>query len=52
MKKKQDKTDLRIDPEKRICPIFDATSVAKYPVAQPEDMGFRVLDDCAFEHKM
>ena len=41
---------LRLEPEKRLCPIFDDASVATFPVAPPEKMGFRVLDDCCEEH--
>lgn len=42
--------DLCLNPENRIAPIFDSTSIAKFPVAKLEEMGFRVLDDCAEEH--
>lgn len=41
---------LRLEPEKRLCPIFDDTAIATFPVAPPEEMGFRVLDDCCEEH--
>lgn len=44
--------DLRINPEKRLCPKFDMTSIAKYEVAKPEKMGMRVMDNCAEEHIM
>lgn len=44
--------DLRLDPEARIASKFDAVGIAKFPVARPEKMGFRVLDDCAEEHRM
>lgn len=50
--KKKETEDLRLDPEKRICPKFDQTSIALFPVADPEKMGFRVLDNCAEEHMM
>ena len=43
---------IRIAPEARIAAKFDAASIAKFPVAEPEQMGFRVLDDCAEEHQM
>lgn len=43
---------LRIAPEKRIAAKFDAVSIADFPEAEAEDMGFRVLDDCAEEHQM
>ena len=45
-------TELRIDPEQRICPKFDSASIALLPVADREEMGVRVLDDCAEEHIM
>ena len=44
--------DLRLSPEARIAPRFDSASIAKYPVAEPGRMGFRVLDNCAEEHIM
>lgn len=40
----------RLDPETRIAPRFDSASVAKFPVAKPGEMGFRVLDDFTEEH--
>ena len=52
-KQKQRESDcLRIAPEKRIASKFDAASIAKFPVAEPGEMGFRVLDDCSEEHQM
>ena len=41
---------LRLEPEKRLCPIFDPTGIAAFPVANPEQMGFRVLDNFCEEH--
>lgn len=41
---------LRLEPEKRLCPIFDDVTIATFPVAPPEEMGFRVLDDFCEEH--
>lgn len=41
---------LRLEPEKRICPIVDPVSIYKYPLATPEEMGFRVLDNFPEEH--
>ena len=52
MKRKVTTTDLRLDPEAVLCPKFDATSIAKFPVADPDSMGMRVLDNCAEEHIM
>lgn len=51
-KKKTDSPELRIDPETRLCPKFDSTSIALFPVADREEMGMRVVDDCAEEHMM
>lgn len=44
--------DIRINPEKRVCPKFDMTSIAEYEVADRKDMGFRVVDNCVEEHIM
>lgn len=43
--------DFRLDPEKRLCAKFDAVSIAKFR-APIEEMGLRVLDNCAEEHMM
>ena len=43
---------IRVAPEERIASKFDAVSIARFPVAEPGEMGFRVLDDCAEEHQM
>ena len=48
---RKDKTPaLRLEPEKRLCPAFDPTSIAKFPVAEPGEMGMRVLDNFCEEH--
>ncbi len=52
MKKKRETACIRLDPEARLCPKFDETGIAMFPVADPKDMGMRVLDDCAEEHIM
>ena len=52
MKKAKETEDLRLYPQKRICPKFDQTSIAMFPVAKPDEMGMRVLDNCAEEHIM
>ena len=44
--------DLRLNPQLRLCAKFDETSIAKFPVAAPKEMGMRVLDNCAEEHIM
>ena len=41
---------LRLEPEKRLCPLYDPDSIAKYHVADPDEMGFRVLDNFCEEH--
>lgn len=41
---------LRLEPEKRMCPIVGPDSIYKYPLATAEEMGFRVLDDFPEEH--
>jgi len=52
-KKKQNKkreSNPRLDPETRLAPRFDSTGIAKFPIAEPGEMGFRVLDDFTEEH--
>lgn len=55
---KQKEQDLEInlattlDPSKQLCPIYDAVSILEFPVARPEEMGLRVLDNCCEEHIM
>ena len=41
---------LRLEPEKRLCPAFDLETIAVFPVAEPGEMGFRVLDNFCEEH--
>ena len=50
-KPKAKAADFRLDPEKRLCAKFDAVSIAKFrgPI---EEMGVRVVDNCAEEHMM
>ena len=31
--------DLRLNPQLRLCAKFDETSIAKFPVAAPKEMG-------------
>ena len=42
--------NLRLEPEKRMCPIQDPVTIYKYPLAASEEMGFRVLDNFPEEH--
>ena len=44
--------NLRLDPEKRLCPQFDSTGIALFPVAKRGEMGVRVLDNCCEDHIM
>ena len=48
--KKKPMTCIRLDPEERLCPAFDSTGILKFPVPDRDEMGIRVLDDCAQEH--
>ncbi len=46
--RRADATDnLRLDPEQRLTPQFDAVCVKKYPIADAKQMGVRVKDNCA-----
>lgn len=51
-KRKKIPDDLRVNPEDILCPKFDQTSIAMFPVAESDQMGMRVLDNCAEEHIM
>ena len=50
--KSDDMPVLRLEPEKRMCPIFDPVTIAKFPVAAPGEMGYRVLDNFCEGHIM
>ena len=49
-RKSRQEPDPRLDPETRIAPRFDSATIAKFPIAEPGKMGFRVLDDFTEEH--
>ncbi len=49
-REKQKDINPRLDPETRLAPRFDSTGIALFPVAEPGEMGFRVLDDFTEEH--
>lgn len=52
-KKKHVQTeDLRLNPEARMCPAFDAVSIKKFAAPDYGEIGVRVLDNCAEEHMM
>ena len=42
----------RLEPDKRLTPSFGPSGTALFPVASPEQMGVRVVDDCCQEHEM
>lgn len=51
MKKEEFATEcMRIDPEQRLCPEFDSTSIKLFRAPEPGEMGFRVLDNFPEEH--
>ena len=50
--KKKHTEDFRLDPEGVMCPKFDQLSIAMFPVADRDEMGVRVVDNCAEEHIM
>lgn len=41
---------VRLDPEERLCPAFDSTSIKLFRAPERGEMGVRVLDNCAEEH--
>jgi len=49
-RKNKQESNPRLDPETRLAPRFDSVGIAKFPVAEPGEMGFRVLDDFTEEH--
>lgn len=51
-KSKTETNDLRLDPQKQLCPKFDETSIAMFPVADSGEMGMCIVDNCAEEHIM
>jgi hypothetical protein len=51
-KRKIGTEDLRLNPEARLCPAFDAVSIKKFAAPDHGEMGVRVLDNCAEEHMM
>ena len=42
--------NLRLEPEKRLCPLFDSETIAEFSTAAPDEMGMRVLDNFCEEH--
>ena len=50
MKKKREPDCVRLDPEERLCPEFDSTSIKLFRAPEPDEMGMRVLDNFPEEH--
>ena len=51
MKKEETGPDcVRLDPEERLCPAFDSTSIKLFRAPEAGEMGTRVLDNFPEEH--
>lgn len=50
MKKEKDPECIRLNPEERLCPAFDCTSIKLFEAPSREEMGVRVLDNFPEEH--
>lgn len=50
MKKKQEPDCVRLNPEERICPAFDSTSIKLFAAPDRKEMGVYVVDNFAEEH--
>lgn len=48
---KEPKENTRLDPELKVCPMFDIFSIKDISLPKKE-MGVRVVDNCAEEHIM
>ena len=46
----KDWANLRLNPEARLSPKFDSRCLAQFPTGKTDEMGFRVVDDCAEDH--
>lgn len=42
--------DISVNPEQRLCPLFDSVGINMTEVAARGEMGVRVVDNCAEEH--
>ena len=50
MKQKKARDCIRIDPEQRLCPEYDSTSIKLFPAPDREEMGVAVVDNFPEEH--
>lgn len=48
--KKKKQGCIRINPEERLCPAFDSTSIKLFAASDWEEMGVRVVDNFPEEH--
>lgn len=48
MKNKMD--CIRLNPEERLCPAYDAASIKLFPAPDREEMGVAVVDNFPEEH--
>ena len=48
----RDFPDLRLQPERRLCSLYDPCGIAMFSVTDAGEMGFRVLDNFCEEHMM
>lgn len=50
MKKKNHQICPRLDPEERLCPVYDSTGIRLFPIPAAESIGFRMTDNFPEEH--
>lgn len=48
--KKKEQTCPRLNPEERLCPAFDSTTIKRFSAPDEGEMGVRVLDNFPEEH--
>lgn len=50
VKKETEQECIRINPEQRLCPAFDSTSIKLFRAPESGEMGMRVVDNFPEEH--